>query len=149
MDDKTRIIRPPQKPEGKKPEPAPAKKPVVAIATETSPKKQPFKPVTKPPTPQPPGGKLTGGVIALASMALVLIGVSTSLLTVYLLGDEKTGDVTQEASISQAELDNVIAPVPDENTEDSDKALIESVVGTGVIRLLCARSREKPVSCWL
>ena len=131
MEDKTIIIRPP-KPEEKKPAQAAVPHPVAAKPLAQT---QSAKSVPKPPVPKSEGGKMPGGVMALAAAALLLIGVSTSLLTVYMLGGDKSANLADETTITEAELENELTPVPDENSEASDKALIESVIGTGVIEL--------------
>jgi murein DD-endopeptidase MepM/ murein hydrolase activator NlpD len=127
-DDKTVILT------GRKPAAALEEKPAAIAEPPKPPRAAP--PAVKTEEPREPG--LSGGVIMLFALALVLVGISTALLTVYLATpqtDSSIAGASSDQQFSQAELDAEIAPVADESTEAADQALIESVVSPGLIEL--------------
>lgn len=84
----------------------------------------------------PSGGGANFGVAVLSVLAIMLVGVSAALLTVYLAtSGQEAADVTQDEVFTDAELEAQLSPVQDEASEAADQALIESVVGPGVIEL--------------
>jgi hypothetical protein len=73
--------------------------------------------------------------LSLIAAALLLSGVSTALLTVYLLLPPNTERDSAVHDFNAAELDQQIVPVADETTIDSDVALIESVIEPQMVEL--------------
>lgn len=155
MDDKTVILRP-QKTSDK--ETTPEKK---AASPTVEPKSDLVKTGQKQTAKvgaAPQQGGISAGVIALTVVALLLIGLSTSLLTIYALGPRQEASSTADQQeplanagaaqtddlaaagddISQADLDADFAPVSDADSllmETEDMALIQSAQETGVIEL--------------
>jgi murein DD-endopeptidase MepM/ murein hydrolase activator NlpD len=124
----------------------------VILMRKKTPAKEPEKPQAKkqqerktPPIGQPalasrPGPRLTAPVIMLAALTLLLVGVSTSLLTVYVFGPKQDVHMADAAAakIPEEDLAQEIQTVPEADTEAmeaEDVALIRSVTDVGVIEL--------------